>query len=151
MEFIASALLSRRGAALGHAGLVSFDQRVTPEEVLRHIWQFAAAESCGACSPCRVGSRRGLELSSAGTPPGHERRLSHVTAEASLCAFGRRIPPAVHSLACAYGGRLAKWNPGSEVGGGQRHVQRVGGEETTQGPADLESGRFGSADRRPAR
>ncbi|WP_406499889.1 hypothetical protein OG936_35385 [Streptomyces sp. NBC_00846] len=59
-----------------------------------------------------MGSRRGLELASAGTPPGHEwKRLSHVTAEASLCAFGRRIPPAVHSLARAYGGRLAKWNP----------------------------------------
>ncbi len=104
--------LAARGAALGHAGLVAFDQRVAPEEVLRHIWQFAAAESCGACSPCRVGSRRGLELASAGTPPGPEwGRLARVLAEASLCAFGRRIPPAVHSLARAYGVRLAGWKP----------------------------------------
>ncbi|MFJ5156688.1 NAD(P)H-dependent oxidoreductase subunit E [Streptomyces sp. NPDC088353] len=104
--------LAARGAALGHAGLVAFDQRVTPEEALRHIWQFAAAESCGACSPCRVGSRRGWELASAGTPPGTEwGRLAHVMVEASLCAFGRRIPPAVHSLARAYGGRLAGWGP----------------------------------------
>ncbi|WP_405682463.1 NADH-ubiquinone oxidoreductase-F iron-sulfur binding region domain-containing protein [Streptomyces sp. NBC_00057] len=80
--------------------------------MLRHIWQFAASESCGACSPCRVGSRCGLELASADTPPGHEwKRLSHVLAEACLCAFGRRIPPAVHSLARAYGGRLAGWDP----------------------------------------
>ncbi|CAL9657478.1 Ion-translocating oxidoreductase complex subunit C [Streptomyces sp. enrichment culture] len=109
---LTTAALAARGAALGHAGLVAFDQRVAPEEVLRHIWQFAAAESCGACSPCRVGSRRGLELACAGTPPGPEwGRLSRVLAEASLCAFGRRVPPAVHSLARAYGGRLAGWEP----------------------------------------
>ncbi|MFD7445654.1 NAD(P)H-dependent oxidoreductase subunit E [Streptomyces sp. NPDC059909] len=109
---LTAADLDARGASLGHAGLVAFDQRVVPEDVMRHVWQFGAAESCGACSPCRVGSRRGLELASAGTPPGHEwERLSHVLAEASLCAFGRRIPPAVRSLARAYGDRLAGWSP----------------------------------------
>lgn len=102
--------LAARGAALGHAGLVAFDQHLPPEDVLRHVWQFAAAESCGACSPCRVGARRGLEMSFAGTPPGPEwERLGRVLAEASLCAFGRRIPPAVRSLARAYGDRLAGW------------------------------------------
>ncbi|MEU5613881.1 NAD(P)H-dependent oxidoreductase subunit E [Streptomyces sparsogenes] len=107
---LTTADLASRGAALGHAGLVAFDQRVTPEEVLRHIWGFAAAESCGACSPCRVGSRRGLELASTGAPPGAGwERLARVLAEASLCAFGRRIPPAVHSLARAYGDRLPGW------------------------------------------
>ncbi|WP_416981331.1 NAD(P)H-dependent oxidoreductase subunit E [Streptomyces sp. T028] len=104
--------LAARGAALGHAGLVAFDRRPAPEEVLRHIWRFAAAESCGACSPCRVGSRRGLELASAGGPPGPEwERLARVLTEASLCAFGRRVPPAVRSLARAYGDRLAGWGP----------------------------------------
>ncbi|OMI36365.1 NAD(P)H-dependent oxidoreductase subunit E [Streptomyces sparsogenes] len=107
---LTTADLASRGAALGHAGLVAFDQRVPPEEVLRHIWGFAAAESCGACSPCRVGSRRGLELAATGVPPGAEwERLARVLAEASLCAFGRRIPPAVHSLARAYGDRLPGW------------------------------------------
>ncbi|MFF4585674.1 NAD(P)H-dependent oxidoreductase subunit E [Streptomyces sp. NPDC001388] len=104
--------LSARGAALGHAGLVAFDRRMAPQEVLRHVWEFAAAESCGACSPCRVGTRRGLEWASAGAPPGLEwERLSRVLVEASLCAFGRRIPPAVRSLARAYGDRLAGWAP----------------------------------------
>ncbi|QYX81845.1 NAD(P)H-dependent oxidoreductase subunit E [Streptomyces akebiae] len=109
---LTSADLAARGAALGHAGLVAFDQYVPPEEVLRHVWQFAADESCGACSPCRVGSRRGLELASAEAPPGPDwGQLGRVLAEASLCAFGRRIPPAVHSLARAYGDRLAGWAP----------------------------------------
>lgn len=108
---LTEAALSARGAALGHAGMVAFDERVAPEDVLRHVWEFAAAESCGACSPCRVGSRRGLELATAGVPPGAEyRRLSRVLAEASLCAFGRRIPPAVRSLARVYGDRLAGWD-----------------------------------------
>jgi NADH:ubiquinone oxidoreductase subunit F (NADH-binding) len=99
--------LSARGAALGHAGLVAFDSSVTPEAVLRHVWEFAAAESCGACSPCRVGSRRGLELISAGTPPGEQyRQVLRLLGRASLCAFGRRIPVAVESLASACGGRL---------------------------------------------
>ncbi|MGW2638876.1 NAD(P)H-dependent oxidoreductase subunit E [Streptomyces sp. NPDC001348] len=109
---LTTAGLAARGAALGHAGLVAFDQRVAPEEVLRHIWRFAVAESCGACSPCRVGSRRGLQLASGDTPPGPEwGRLAHVLAEASLCAFGRRIPAAVRSLARAYGDRPAGWDP----------------------------------------
>ncbi|GAB2784172.1 hypothetical protein GCM10027073_16170 [Streptomyces chlorus] len=109
---LTTADIAARGAALGHAGLVAFDQHVAPEDMLRHVWEFAAAESCGACSPCRVGSGRGLELALADTPPGAEwRRLAHVLTEASLCAFGRRIPPAVHSLAHVYGDRLAGWEP----------------------------------------
>lgn len=102
--------LAAHGAALGHAGIVAFDTSFEPLDVLRHVWAFAAAESCGACSPCRVGSRRGVEFADAGVPPGPEYpRLLRVLSEASLCAFGRRIPPAVHSLACAYGDRLAGW------------------------------------------
>lgn len=103
--------LATLGAALGHAGLVAFDQQVEPEQVMRHVWEFAAAESCGACSPCRVGSRRGLEIATAGEPPGAEyARLLRVMGAASLCAFGRRVPAAVRSLARAYGDRLAGWD-----------------------------------------
>ncbi|WP_330300666.1 NAD(P)H-dependent oxidoreductase subunit E [Streptomyces sp. NBC_00503] len=104
--------LAAHGAALGHAGLVALDRELDPVEVLRHVWEFAAAESCGACSPCRVGSRRGLELATAGAPPGDEWvRLSRVLEKASLCAFGRRLPAAVRSLARAYGDRLPGWDP----------------------------------------
>ncbi|MCB5163848.1 NAD(P)H-dependent oxidoreductase subunit E [Streptomyces bambusae] len=99
--------LSGRGAALGHGGLVAFDDSLDPADVLCHIWQFAAAESCGACSPCRVGTRAGLELAAAGGDPGEDwTRLAHVLEEASLCAFGKRLPAAVRSLARAYGPRF---------------------------------------------
>ncbi|MFC4533119.1 NADH-ubiquinone oxidoreductase-F iron-sulfur binding region domain-containing protein [Sphaerisporangium dianthi] len=107
---LTEAALAERGAALGHAGLVAFDHRVAPEEVLRHVWEFAAAESCGACSPCRVGSRRGLEITSRGVPGEEYARLLRVMGEASLCAFGRRVPAAVRSLARAYGDELTGWD-----------------------------------------
>lgn len=126
---LTDAELSRHGAALGHAGLVAFDERVAPQEVLRHIWEFAAAESCGACSPCRVGSRRGLELVAAGQPSGEYARLLRVMGEASLCAFGRRVPAAVRSLARAYGDRLVDWSggPGSGDSAGHESQERPGG------------------------
>ncbi|MEU9379470.1 NAD(P)H-dependent oxidoreductase subunit E [Streptomyces sp. NPDC048279] len=102
--------LSERGAALGHAGLVAFDDSVDPVDVLRRVWGFADAESCGACAPCRVGSRRGLRLAASGGPPdpGYGQWM-RVMEETSLCAFGRRVPLAVRSLARAYGDRLAGW------------------------------------------
>lgn len=107
---LSDAALTEHGAALGHAGLVAFDDRLEPEDLLRHVWAFAAAESCGACSPCRVGSRRGLEMAWDAEPPGDAYgRLAQVLTEGSLCAFGRRVPAAVSSLARAYGDRLPGW------------------------------------------
>lgn len=100
-----------RGLALGHGGIVAFDDRVTGAEVLGNLWSFVAAESCGQCSPCRVGSRRGLGLARANAAPDPEtaRGLLRGMEEASLCAFGRRVPAAVRSLARVYG--LEGWSP----------------------------------------
>ena len=92
--------------SLGHGGIVAFDDRVTGEEVLRNLWSFAEAESCGRCSPCRVGSRRGLEL--VARPAGAEvvgarEQVLRSMGSGSLCAFGRRVPAAVRSLVRVYG------------------------------------------------
>ncbi|MEU0137166.1 NADH-ubiquinone oxidoreductase-F iron-sulfur binding region domain-containing protein [Streptomyces sp. NPDC006296] len=108
---LTSTALAARGAALGHAGTVAFDARTDPVELMRHLWEFAARESCGACSPCRIGTRRGLALATAGTPPGPSYdSLARLMGEASLCAFGRRVPAAVRSLARAYGPELTGWD-----------------------------------------
>lgn len=103
---MSSAALEAAGAALGHGGVVALDERIGGSELMRHLWSFAAAESCGACSPCRVGSRRGLELAeraARGEDGGEHDALCDVMAAGSLCAFGRAVPAAVRSAMRAYG------------------------------------------------
>jgi bidirectional [NiFe] hydrogenase diaphorase subunit len=103
---LSDAALTSRGAALGHAGIVAFDDRLSGEQVLRNLWDFAAAESCGQCSPCRVGTWRGRALSERPDGPDIRRERGEVLramAVGSLCAFGRRVPAAVSSLARVYG------------------------------------------------
>jgi len=93
---LSDSALGNLGVALGHGSLVAIDDRVSRAELLRHLWQFGATESCGACTPCREGTRRG-----AADPDGATRDsgLLDLMFEASLCAFGRRLPAAVRGLA----------------------------------------------------
>jgi len=46
---------------IGHAGIVVFDDTVDMAEMARFAMEFCAAESCGKCTPCRLGSVRGRE------------------------------------------------------------------------------------------
>jgi NADH-quinone oxidoreductase subunit F len=103
---LSEAALSNLGASLGHAGIVAFDQLVSGEQVLGNLWKFAEAESCGQCSPCRVGTRRGRDLAQQTAEPDVRAGRAHVLrtmAGGSLCAFGRRVPAAVRSLIRVYG------------------------------------------------
>lgn len=102
---LSESALSGFGAALGHAGIVAFDDRVSGEDVLKNLWDFAAAESCGQCSPCRVGSWRGRALADVHGPAARRERAAvlRTMASGSLCAFGRRVPAAVRSLVRVYG------------------------------------------------
>ena len=54
--------LSARSALLGHAGVVVFDDTVDMARMARFALEFCAIESCGKCTPCRIGSTRGVEL-----------------------------------------------------------------------------------------
>ncbi len=47
---------------IGHAGIVVFDDTVDMRRQARFAMQFCAAESCGKCTPCRIGAVRGVEL-----------------------------------------------------------------------------------------
>jgi NADH:ubiquinone oxidoreductase subunit F (NADH-binding)/NADH:ubiquinone oxidoreductase subunit E len=94
------------GADLGHGSLIALDQRVDAEALRRHFWSFAASESCGTCAPCRLGTRRGLELAEGAAGPEAEEGIDEMleTMErASLCAFGRGVPPVVRSIDRVYG------------------------------------------------
>ncbi|TYB79966.1 formate dehydrogenase beta subunit [Maritimibacter fusiformis] len=49
------------GGLIGHAGLVVFDDSADMLELARFAMEFCAVESCGKCTPCRIGSVRGVE------------------------------------------------------------------------------------------
>jgi len=50
------------GAMLGHGGVVVFDDTVDMSEQARFAMEFCAVESCGKCTPCRIGAVRGVEV-----------------------------------------------------------------------------------------
>ncbi|HWJ40151.1 MAG TPA: NADH-ubiquinone oxidoreductase-F iron-sulfur binding region domain-containing protein, partial [Candidatus Limnocylindrales bacterium] len=54
--------IAARGGILGHGGIVVFDDTVDMAAMARYALEFCAIESCGKCTPCRIGSIRGTEL-----------------------------------------------------------------------------------------
>jgi len=50
------------GGLIGHAGITVFDDTVDMAHMARFAMEFCAHESCGKCTPCRIGSTRGVEL-----------------------------------------------------------------------------------------
>jgi len=92
------------GAMLGHGGVVVFDDTVDMARQARFAMEFCAAESCGKCTPCRVGSVRGIEVIDrlrAGERVAENRQLLAdlcATMESgSLCAMGGLTPAPVRS------------------------------------------------------
>lgn len=92
------------GAMLGHGGIVAFDDTVDLSQQARFAMEFCAEESCGKCTPCRIGSVRGVEVID--RIRNNEERDSNLillrelcdTMEAgSLCAMGGMTPFPVRS------------------------------------------------------
>ena len=84
---------------LGHGGIVVFDDTVDLARQARFAMQFCALESCGKCTPCRIGSTRGAETVDkiiAGVKPEANiallRDLCEVMTDGSLCALGGLTP-----------------------------------------------------------
>jgi formate dehydrogenase iron-sulfur subunit len=50
------------GGLIGHAGITVFDDTVDMAHMARFAMEFCAIESCGKCTPCRIGSTRGVEI-----------------------------------------------------------------------------------------
>jgi NADH-quinone oxidoreductase subunit F len=99
--------LSELGADLGHGSLIALDERIDRRAVSHHFWRFAARESCGTCAPCRLGTRRGLELAEGDGAPELAEGAGEMLAameRGSLCAFGRAVPAVVRSIERVYGG-----------------------------------------------
>ena len=96
--------LALEGAMLGHGGVVVFDDTVDMSRQARFAMEFCAEESCGKCTPCRLGSVRGVEVIDrivAGIDPEANiallEDLCETMADASLCAMGGLTPSPVRS------------------------------------------------------
>ncbi|ADU48709.1 NADH-ubiquinone oxidoreductase-F iron-sulfur binding region domain-containing protein [Intrasporangium calvum] len=92
------------GGMLGHGGVVVWDDTFDAARMARFAMEFCAKESCGKCTPCRIGSQRGVETIDriiAGTE--RERNLlllddlCTTMTKGSLCAMGGLTPMPVQS------------------------------------------------------
>lgn len=86
-------------AVLGHGGVVAFDDTVDMAKMARYAFEFCAIESCGKCTPCRIGAVRGMEvMDKIMANKDHAkniklvRDLSDTMLNGSLCALGGMTP-----------------------------------------------------------
>jgi formate dehydrogenase iron-sulfur subunit len=95
-----------RDGLIGHGGIVVFDDTVDMARQARFAFDFCAIESCGKCTPCRIGAVRGRETMDriiAGDRPGEMRALvedlCNTMKLGSLCALGGFTPyPVISAL-----------------------------------------------------
>jgi formate dehydrogenase iron-sulfur subunit len=95
---------SEKGGLIGHGGVVVFDDQVDMAQQARFAMEFCAVESCGKCTPCRIGSVRGVEVidriianeDRAGNMA-LLKELCDTMVDGSLCAMGGLTPFPVRS------------------------------------------------------
>ena len=90
---------AKNGAMIGHGGIVVFDDTVDMAHMARYAMEFCAIESCGKCTPCRIGSTRGVEVidrivanEQRGTNIALLQSLCDTMLNGSLCALGGMAP-----------------------------------------------------------
>ena len=88
-----------KGLVLGHGGIVVHDDRADLSQLARFAMEFCAVESCGKCTPCRIGSTRGVEVIDRITANHNRpqqvrllRELCDTMLHGSLCAMGGMTP-----------------------------------------------------------
>ncbi|MEE2565690.1 formate dehydrogenase beta subunit [Hyphobacterium marinum] len=96
--------LASAGAMLGHGGIVVFNDTVDMARQAEFAMEFCAEESCGKCTPCRVGAVRGAEtVAKIRAGDNVEKNLKllddlcEVMVDGSLCAMGGLTPMPVRS------------------------------------------------------
>ena len=89
---------SNEGFLLGHASMVCVPEDYPIMKFIEHLFDFASYESCGKCFPCRLGTKRGQELSTRALNSDYkiDRKLFNdlltTLEQGSLCAHGGGIP-----------------------------------------------------------
>jgi formate dehydrogenase iron-sulfur subunit len=99
------------GAGVGHGGVIAFDEHTSIQELIHHVFAFGAFESCGRCTPCRLGSRRVEQIFARiienGSAPVKARvewdEIVAALAMTSLCGMGSGLAEFAHSASRRYG------------------------------------------------
>ena len=96
--------LAKTGAMLGHGGVVVFNDGVDMARQARFAMAFCEIESCGKCTPCRIGAVRGKEtiekiIDGKNAPENLQllEDLCDLMTDGSLCAMGGLTPMPVMS------------------------------------------------------
>ena len=102
------------GAAVGHGGVVAFDERTPIAALVHHVFSFGSRESCGKCTPCRCGSARIEQIfrgvmtsgSAARDQDTEWRDLIEALKWTSLCGHGTGLADFAASVLRYYGKEL---------------------------------------------
>ena len=102
------------GASVGHGGVIAFDDHTSIAELVRHVFSFGAYESCGKCTPCRLGATRIEEIFTrigASNPATKSERIEWreiviALKLASLCGLGTGLAEFAESILRYYGEEL---------------------------------------------
>ena len=96
--------MAAKKGLVGHGGIVVFDDTVDMASQARFAFAFCATESCGKCTPCRIGATRGVEtmdkvIAGVRVPENLKvvEDLCEVMTDGSLCAMGGLTPMPVMS------------------------------------------------------
>ena len=91
--------LTRAGSMMGSGGMIVMDEDTCMVDVAKYFLKFTSTESCGKCTPCRIGTKRMVEILekiTAGTAePGDInvlKDLSKTVRDGSLCGLGQTAP-----------------------------------------------------------
>jgi len=102
------------GTSVGHGGMIAFDQDTSIPQLVHHVFEFGAFESCGRCTPCRVGSSRIAQLFEGimNHCPGSAleerewRDIVSALSQTSLCGLGTGLGEFAQSILRYYAGDL---------------------------------------------
>ncbi|MGE0557985.1 MAG: NAD(P)H-dependent oxidoreductase subunit E [Burkholderiales bacterium] len=91
--------LNPHGCFIGSAAVIIFSDQDRARDAARNVMKFFAEESCGQCTPCRVGTAKALQLME--TPQWDQallEELSGAMADASICGLGQAAPNPIRTV-----------------------------------------------------
>ncbi len=106
---------SNGGFLLGHASIICIPEELQIMEFIEHLFDFASYESCGKCFPCRLGTKRGQEMSFKALNSGYKINrklfddLLNTLEQTSLCAHGGGIPLPIKNALHYFGDEMEQY------------------------------------------